>query len=195
MKKKPPYLVVLSAPSGAGKTTLCRKLLDDFPDLVLSISSTSRQPRGSEQDGVEYYFLTKQEFEKQIQADRFAEWALVHGNYYGTSKDSIEKIFNQKKSVLLDIDVQGAELLRKAFPQQCYRIFISPPSLGELEFRLRTRNTDSEEAIQRRLTNAKTEMAAGKNFDSMIVNDTLDRAYGELQDILANKLGLKPRGV
>src|SRR4051794_19561439 len=101
-------LIVLSAPSGAGKTTLCQRLLQDFPELILSISSTTRAPRGTEKHGSEYYFLSHPEFEDQVKRDRFAEWALVHGNYYGTSKDAIEEAFAAGKSLLLDIDVQGA---------------------------------------------------------------------------------------
>src|SRR4051812_45558024 len=111
----PRKLIVISAPSGAGKTTLCHRLLQDFPELVLSISSTTRAPRGTEKHGVEYLFLSKPDFEKQIHAGRFAEWAQVHGNFYGTSKDVIDEAFRSGKSVLLDIDVQGAASLNKAY--------------------------------------------------------------------------------
>jgi guanylate kinase len=190
-----PYLVVISAPSGAGKTTLCQRLLSDFPDLVLSISCTTRQPRGQEQNGKEYFFLTREEFEKKIQDGRFAEWAQVHGNYYGTSKDVIESSFQQNKSVLLDIDVQGAEQLQKVYPNQCFRIFISPPSLQELEFRLRARGTDSEETIQKRLINAKKEIDAGQTFDVIVVNDSLERAYSELKTFVESKLHLQSKKV
>jgi len=189
--KNKTHLIVVSAPSGAGKTTLCRKLLLEFPGLTLSISSTTRAPRGSEKHGTEYFFLTKDEFEKQIQQSGFAEWAQVHGNYYGTSKAVIERAFQAGQSVLLDIDVQGAEQLKKSFPEICHRIFISPPTLEELETRLRKRGTDSEESIQKRLKNARQEMVASQTFDHIVVNDSFDRAYSELKSILEKHYQLK----
>lgn len=184
----PGHLIVISAPSGAGKTTLCARLLQDFPELVLSISSTTRAPRGQEKHGVEYFFLNRPEFEAQIQAGRFAEWALVHGNYYGTSKDVIEKAFASGKSVLLDIDVQGAASLAKSYPHETYRVFISPPSIAELEARLRARRTDSEETIQKRVKNAEEEMKRLPEFDKVVINDQLDRAYTELRELIRGRL-------
>ena len=181
-------LIVISAPSGAGKTTLCQKLLDDFPELVLSISSTTRAPRGSERHGKEYFFLSREEFEEEIQEKRFAEWALVHGNYYGTSKSVIERSFQAGKSVLLDIDVQGAESLRKAFPDEAVLIFITPPNMEELECRLRSRGTDSEDTIQRRLKNAAAELSKKEIFDHVVVNDTLDQAYSDLKALVERSL-------
>jgi len=181
-------LFVISAPSGAGKTTLCKKLLGDFPNIRLSISSTTRKPRGQEQEGIDYFFLSPEEFKARIQQDRFAEWAEVHGNYYGTSKEMIQSAFNQGFSVLLDIDVQGAENLRKSFSAECFRIFIAPPTLEELEARLRKRGTDLEEVIQKRLKNAEAEIHAGKSFDAIIVNDTLERAYSELKTIVMKRM-------
>lgn len=183
----PPYLIVISAPSGAGKTTLCAKLLTEFPDLVLSISATTRSPRGTEKHGVEYFFLSRQEFEQEIQENRFAEWALVHGNYYGTSKAVIEKAFQANRSVLLDIDVQGAAKLKQSYPQRSYLVFIAPPSLEELERRLRSRLTDNEASIRKRLENAKTEMAQSHNFDTIIINNKLDQAYEELKECLSRR--------
>jgi guanylate kinase len=181
-------LIVISAPSGAGKTTLCQRLLQDFSELVLSISSTTRAPRGSEKNGKEYLFLSRPEFENQIQASRFAEWALVHGNYYGTSKDVIEKAFHAGKSVLLDIDVQGAESLRQAYPKECYTVFIAPPSLQTLEERLRARKTDSEETIQKRVRNAKVEMDQRSRFHQVVINDNLETAYAELKSLIEARL-------
>jgi guanylate kinase len=175
-------LIVISAPSGGGKTTLCERLLCDFPQLKLSISSTTRAPRGKETHGREYFFLTKDEFEKGIRDGFFAEWASVHGNYYGTSKKVIEDSFKKGFSVLLDIDVQGAESLRKAFPKECFSIFISPPDLATLEKRLRGRGTDSEEVIQKRLHNAAVEMSQKDRFHRVIINDDLNRAYSELKN-------------
>lgn len=181
-------LIVISAPSGAGKTTLCDRLLKDFPGLVLSISSTTRAPRGAEKHGKEYFFLSREAFEKDIRAGKFAEWANVHGNYYGTSKAAIENAFRDGKSVLLDIDVQGAESLRKSFPRESVLVFIAPPSLETLERRLRSRGTDNEETIQKRVRNARAEMEKMPVFDTIIVNDELDRAYDELRAVVAERL-------
>ena len=171
----PSKLIVISAPSGAGKTTLCQRLLKDFEELTLSISSTTRAPRGTEKHGQEYFFLNKAEFEKQINAQRFAEWAQVHGNYYGTSKDVIEGAFKVGRSVLLDIDVQGADSLRKSFPKECYSIFIAPPSLQTLEKRLRARGTDGEETIRKRVRNAADEMKQMSEFHQIVVNDQFEQ--------------------
>jgi len=188
-------LIVLSAPSGAGKTTLCSKLLKDFPELELSISTTTRQPRGQEQNGKEYFFTNKEEFETDIAADRFAEWAVVHENYYGTSKRFIEEVFSRNKNVLLDIDVQGAESLRKTYPNECYSFFIAPPSMKVLEKRLRDRKTDSEPVILKRLENAKLEMQEADKFHKIIVNDDLNRAYAELKATVAGliRISVKER--
>jgi guanylate kinase len=175
-------LVVISAPSGAGKTTLCQKLLGELEkDLALSISSTTRAPRGQERDGAEYFFLTVDQFKHGINQNAFAEWALVHGNYYGTAKKTIEEAFSRGKSVLLDIDVQGADLLKKAFPDRTVRIFIAPPNMQELEKRLRSRGTDPEETIQKRMKNAREEMLKSSEFDHVVVNDDFERAYSELK--------------
>jgi guanylate kinase len=185
-------LIILSAPSGGGKTTLCQRLLREFPELMLSISTTTRAPRGQEQHGREYFFVDKAAFEAQIAAGRFAEWALVHGNYYGTSKDVIERAFATGKSVLLDIDVQGAESLRKAYPTEAYSIFISPPDLPTLEQRLRARGTDSEETIQKRLRNAADEMKEMPRFHRTVINDTLAHAAQELTRLVSAQLGHGP---
>ena len=193
MKQDPYYLIVISAPSGAGKTTLCRKLLEEFPAIKLSISSTTRSPRGSEQDGVDYFFLSRDEFEQKIKNGQFAEWALVHDHYYGTSKSIIQNNFAQSYSVLLDIDVQGAKQLKTAYLEKCKRVFIAPPSFEVLEARLRGRGTDSEETIQKRLKNAKNEMDEGRTFDFVIINDDLKQAYQELKSIIETHLGISAR--
>lgn len=186
-----PKLIVISAPSGGGKTTLCKRLLKDFPkEMALSVSSTTRQPRGSEEDGEDYFFLDRDDFEWQIREGEFAEWAEVHGNYYGTSRQMIEDCLKAGFSLLLDIDVQGGERLIEKYPQQVVRVFIAPPSLESLEDRLRTRGTDSEETIQKRIEAAKTEMLKAREYDMVIMNDDLDRAYSELKTYLVEKLGL-----
>jgi guanylate kinase len=182
-------LIVVSAPSGAGKTTLCKKLLEEFPKLMLSISCTTRTKRFNETDGKDYFFLSRAEFEKKIAANGFAEWAQVHDNYYGTSKDFVDQAFKSGKSLLLDIDVQGAESLKKSYPDETLRIFISPPSFSVLEARLLGRGTDDSRSIQKRLANARTEMDKSRDFDHVIVNDSLERAYGEIRKIVSQRLG------
>ncbi len=181
-------LIVISAPSGGGKTTLCMQLLRDFPELALSISCTTRAPRGSEKDGKEYFFITPEEFKAKIGQGDFAEWAEVHGNFYGTSKSAVDKTLASNKSVLLDIDVQGAASLKKSYGARCVTIFIAPPSIDELEQRLRKRKTDSESTIQKRLKNARTELARQSEFDHQIINDTLERAYTELLSLVQKLL-------
>lgn len=189
MPRPTPKLIVISAPSGAGKTTLCQRLLEDFPkQLVLSISSTTRAPRGQEKNGREYFFLSKEDFQREISEGDFAEWALVHDNYYGTSRKTIESALQAGKSVLLDIDVQGAQSLGTAFGARCLRVFIAPPSIDELERRLRSRGTETEESIRKRLQNAREEMARQGEFDRVIVNDGLEEAYSELKKIVREAL-------
>ena len=187
-------LIVVSAPSGAGKTTLCQYLLRDFPELKLSISSTTREPRGQETHGNEYLFLTQTEFKLRIDRQEFAEWALVHGNYYGTSKTAIEQAFSEGKSLLLDIDVQGAKSIRAAYPKESALIFIQPPDMPTLESRLRARGTESEDKIQKRLSNAQTELAQAKQFDHVLTNDELSQAYAKLRSIVSHLLGLASSG-
>jgi guanylate kinase len=182
-ESKPTYgLIVVAAPSGAGKSTLCTHLLKDLPDRVaLSVSSTSRAPRGTEQHGREYFFLTPEEFQSKIDQDEFAEHAFVHGNFYGTSKRMLEQFWAQKKHVLLDIDVQGAESMRKLYGKRCLTVFIAPPSLEELERRLRGRGTESEDAIRKRMKNAIDEMAEKDRFDLVLVNDDYEQTFQKLE--------------
>jgi len=176
-------LIVVSAPSGTGKSTLCKRLLQEKKDAIqLSISTTTRKPRGQEKDGVDYFFVTNEVFQKKISDGEFAEWATVHGNFYGTERKSLESFWAKKKHVLLDIDVQGADSLKEAYPDRILSIFLSPPSLDELERRLRARGTESEEAIQTRLKNARAELDRKHDFDLILVNEELDRAYAELKN-------------
>ncbi|MGK5086355.1 guanylate kinase [Bdellovibrionota bacterium FG-2] len=188
MNKIANKLIVISAPSGGGKTTLCMHLLRDFPELTLSISCTTRAPRGQEKNGQEYFFISRAEFEAKIAQGDFAEWAEVHGNYYGTSKAVFEKTLASHRSVLLDIDVQGASSLKKSYGDRCATVFIAPPNIQELEKRLRNRETDSEETIQKRLKNARIELDRQSEFDYRIVNDTLERAYTELNGLVEKLL-------
>lgn len=181
-------LIVVSAPSGTGKTTLCARLLREIPELVLSISTTTRAPRGLENHGVDYFFVPVDEFKEGVAQDGFAEWAEVHGNFYGTSKRFIEQAFADGKSLLLDIDVQGADQLKKAYPAETVRIFLKPPSMEELERRLRARGTDSEASIAKRLLAATEEMRHMDHFDHVVVNDDLEKAYFELAGIVLNAI-------
>ncbi len=178
-------LLIVSAPSGAGKTTLCHRLLADFPaQLVFSISCTTRKPRSNEASGRDYDFLSETEFKRRIKAREFAEWAEVHGHYYGTLKSRLREATDKGLSVVLDIDVQGAESLSQAFPRQCVSVFVTPPSLAELARRLKSRATDDPQIIQTRILNAEREMERSKDFDFVIINDDLDRAYDKLKAIV-----------
>ena len=197
MKKIHPLMIVVSAPSGAGKSTLCNRLVQHEPHLVFSVSCTTRPPRGEEKDGVEYYFLSKKEFKQRIKNNEFLEYAKVHGNYYGTLEDTVLFTMQENKHVLLDIDVQGAAQIRKALTRLPENhpirkgfidIFILPPSLQELERRLRGRATDSEKVIKERLNNAEKEMKEAHFYQHQIVNDDLDAAYCELKHLITNRM-------
>jgi guanylate kinase len=186
MKNK---LFVMSAASGAGKTTLKDKVIGEFPDIVYSISATTRKPREGEVDGVHYFFKTKEEFEKLIKEDGLIEWNEVHGNYYGTPKFFVEDMLRQGKRVIFDLDVFGKVNFDKVYPDAT-GILILPPSEEELERRLRGRGTDSEEVIRLRLENAKKEMEFAKTkgkYEYTIINDDLERAADELRAILKNR--------
>ncbi len=181
-------LIVISAPSGTGKTTLCDRLLKDTPELLLSVSMTTRAPRGAEKNGVHYFFVDHAEFKRRIADDGFAEWAEVHGNFYGTTREFVAKAFDEGKSLLLDIDVQGAAQLKTHYPVETVRIFLEPPSMAELERRLRARGTDSEETIAKRLKAAEKEMSEKTRFDHVVVNDSLDHAYLQLSGIVLHAI-------
>ena len=182
--------IALAAPSGGGKTTLCNLLLKKYSDTRLSISYTTRAPRGSEKNGVEYNFISTPEFEKLIQQDRLAEWAEVHGKHYGTSKDFLEKMARDEKVVLLDVDVQGVDQIKKCFPERTLSVFILPPSLKDLEERLRGRKTESEEKILARLEAARIELSHANRFDHQIMNLDLDKTFSELCKIVERDVGL-----
>ena len=182
--KTEPRLIVLAAPSGAGKTTLCEMLLRDYPNIRLSISTTTRQKRPNEVDGVHYHYVTREKFQDKIDAGEFAEWAEVHGHRYGTSRKTVDTFLGAGNSVLFDIDVQGAMSLLKIYKERVLLIFIHPPSMEILERRLRERRSDSPAAIEKRLQNAYNEVEWSKKFDYQITNDNLSRAYQELKNII-----------
>ncbi len=173
------HLYILSAPSGAGKTTLVRLLLEKDPGIRLSISTTTRPPRKGEADGREYHFVDVPAFRERLERDEFLEWAEVHGNYYGTSKRWIETEMAAGRDVLLEIDWQGAQQVRKIFPG-AIGVFVLPPSLETLGLRLSGRGTDSAETVARRIAAARDEMRHVDEFDYVIINDGLQQALDEL---------------
>jgi len=167
-------LFVISAPSGSGKTTLVRRLLDTLDDVQFSISFTTRPVRGSERDGIDYHFIEKESFRSKIEEGEFLEWAEVHGNLYGTSKTETEKIRAGGEDILMDVDVQGAMQVRKAQPD-AVTLFIMPPSFRVLEERLRGRRQDSDKVIEGRLEEARREIHHYKDYDYVLVNDSVER--------------------
>lgn len=179
-----PRLIIVSAPSGAGKTTLCDLLRKDFPNIIQSISSTTRTQRPHEMNGKHYFFISREEFEQKRAKGDFLEWAKVHGNFYGTSKSRVEELLSAGKHVLFAIDVKGALNIKNLYPKRALLIFIHPPSLEVLEARLTQRKGDSEEAIKERLNNAKKELSQSNQFDFQITNDQLGDAYAELKEII-----------
>ena len=192
MKTKPLF-IVMSAPSGCGKSTLIDMLLQEYSDIVYSISCTTRPPRGEEEDGLDYHFLTKERFEELIRENAFIEHASVHGNYYGTLKGPIEEVLAEGNSMILDIDVQGAAKVReyvRGLPDDdplkigYVDIFVNPPSIEELRARLEGRGTDSREVIERRLANAEGEMARAGEYMFRVVNDDLGMCYKRLCDLI-----------
>lgn len=181
-------LFVVSAPSGAGKTTLVRQVLKQFETLSYSVSHTTRAPRKDEADGLDYFFISPAEFEEKIARGLWLEWAKVHDNYYGTSRAFVEDSLQKRKSLLLDIDVQGA-LQIMASGLNPVSIFIMPPSFEVLSQRLLNRGTDSKEVIEKRLINAKAEMAQKDRYQYVVVNDDLDTALKDLCSIFKKEMG------
>lgn len=188
-----PLLIVMSAPSGAGKSTLCDMLLQEFPEITYSVSCTTRAPRGMEEEGADYFFLTREAFDRMVAEGKLLEHAVVHGNCYGTPADPVREAFAEGQSVLMDIDVVGAASVRETVAklpegdplrEGFVDIFIEPPSMEELERRLVGRGEDAPETIALRLRNAQGEMDRAGEFRYRVVNDDLDVAYRRLRDIL-----------
>ncbi|MEO0967662.1 MAG: guanylate kinase [Cyanobacteria bacterium J06639_18] len=173
-------LMILTGPSGVGKGTLMRTLLQRHPELYYSVSATTRAPRSGETDGINYYFVSRTNFEQLVASGEFLEWAEFAGNYYGTPRQPVLEKVNSGKTVLLEIELDGARQVRTSFPQAT-SIFILPPSLEELEKRIRSRNQDSEDAIARRLILARNEIEAADEFDIQIVNDDFEMALCSLE--------------
>ncbi len=174
-----PDLLILSGPSGAGKSTLCKRFLAHEPRSMLSVSCTTRERRQGEVDGVHYHYLTQDEFLRRRDADEFAEYASVHGNWYGTLKSEIDRGIDDGNTVVFDIDYQGAQQLQEAYPD-AVSIMILPPDLVVLEARLRGRATDTEEVIQRRMSKARHEIHQAERFDYVILNEDLEQAFNAL---------------
>jgi guanylate kinase len=181
--KKRGLLVIVSSPSGAGKTTLCHRLMKEFPKIRFSVSYTTRAPRAGEREGIDYCFVSPAEFERMVAAGDFAEHAQVHGNRYGTPRAAVDQALEGGDDVLFDIDWQGGQQLKDKFPRDAVMIWVLPPSLKELEARLRRRATDAPDVIERRLAMAKRELQEYGIYDYLIVNDDLERAYDALRSI------------
>jgi guanylate kinase len=176
-------LIVVSSPSGAGKTTLCHRLIDEFPDIVFSVSYTTRPRRRGEEEGVDYHFVDDAAFEQMIERNEFAEWAEVHQHRYGTTVEAVRQALEGGRHVLFDIDYQGGRQIKAKFEKEAVLVFVLPPSLTELEARLRKRATDAPDVIERRLHKAHDELKQYGLYQYLIVNDDLPRAYDKLRAI------------
>jgi len=179
-------LIVFSAPSGSGKTTIVRHLLkDDNLNLAFSISATSREKRGTEEHGKDYYFLSLKDFKQHIKDDDFLEWEEVYrDNFYGTLKSEVERLWALGKNVIFDIDVSGGLRIKRKFPEQTLAVFVKPPSIDELKIRLKKRKTESEDKINMRIAKASAELATAPLFDVIIENDNLEKALTEAENLV-----------
>ncbi len=186
-------LLVVSSPSGAGKTTLCTRLRSEFSALGFSVSYTTREPRLGETDGREYNFVKPANFQEMIARDEFAEYAMVHGNMYGTSAQQVSDAIDDGHDLLFDIDYQGGHQLRQKFPDDVVLVFILPPSLRELERRLRGRGTDSNEVIERRIRVAREELRHYDEYDYLVMNDDIERAYDALRAVYLSQVHTRQR--
>ncbi|MEL6304761.1 MAG: guanylate kinase [Bacteroidota bacterium] len=188
-------LIIFSAPSGSGKTTIVRHLLGQ-PELNLafSVSATSRSPRGEEKDGVNYYFISTKEFIQHIKNDDFLEWEEVYrDNFYGTLKSEVERLWAEGKNVIFDIDVVGGLRIKKKFPKETLAVFVKPPSVDELKIRLKKRSTESEDKINMRVAKASVELATAPQFDEIIKNYDLEVALKEAHQLVAEFVGVNPK--
>ena len=177
--------IIISAPSGAGKTTIVQALLQDMKQLAFSISACSREPRGNEQNGIDYYFLGREGFEQRIAEEAFLEWEEVYtDNFYGTLKTEVERIWAKGKHVIFDIDVAGGLRIKRKFPEETLAVFVKPPSVDELKRRLKERSTESEDKINMRIAKAHVELATAPQFDTIIKNYDLDTAKEEAYQLV-----------
>jgi len=176
-------ILVISGPSGAGKSSLINEMLKEIKDVYFSISTTTRQMREGEREGVEYFFISKEEFEKEIKEGEFLEWAKVHGNYYGTSLKPVKKALKEQKLVVFDIDVQGHKIVKEKFKDLTTSVFLTTPSLKVLQERLLKRGTDDMQTIQKRVNNALIEIEEISHYDFLIINDQFEEALKELVSV------------
>lgn len=180
-------LLIFSAPSGSGKTTIVRRLLEQFSNLEFSISATSRAPRGAEKNGVDYYFLTAEEFAEAVAANKFVEWEEVYkGTCYGTLRSEMERIWTKGNVILFDVDVMGGIRLKEIFGEDALSIFVMPPSIEELRRRLEGRGTDAPEVIEKRIAKASFELTKASEFDHQVINDDLEVAVSQVAEIVKN---------
>jgi len=185
-------IIIITAPSGAGKTSITRYLLEKYPTLAFSISAATRLPRGTEKNGVDYYFMSVEDFQRKITENAFAEWEMVYeGKYYGTLKSELERIWAEGKTPMLDIDVKGAIHVQQQYPLSTLSIFIEPPSVDELQNRLESRGTETAESLQTRLNKAAYEISFKHHFDKTIVNKDLAEACAETEKVILDFLQVK----
>jgi guanylate kinase len=175
-------LIMIAAPSGCGKTTIAKAILQQHPQMLFSVSATTRAKRDTEIEGRDHFFLTKEEFQKRLQNGDLAEWEEIYGNFYGTLKSEIQRALNAGQTMLFDIDVKGALSIQKCFPNESTLIFIKPPSFEELKRRLESRNTENPEALQQRLERVPMELAQADKFDIQVVNDDLQAAVNKVNE-------------
>jgi guanylate kinase len=182
-------ILIITAPSGAGKTSITRFLMKQFPQLAFSVSAATREPRAHEKDGIDYHFMSVADFQQKIQDNAFVEWEMVYeGKFYGTLKSEISRIWNNQQVPVLDIDVKGAIHVRGQYPAQTLSLFIEPPSLEELERRLRSRGTETAESLQARISKAAYELSFKHSFDKVILNDDLQKACNEAAAVVKSFL-------
>jgi guanylate kinase len=180
-------IIIITAPSGAGKTSITKRLMKHFPQLAFSISAATRKPRAHEKDGVDYHFMTTEAFQEKIHEDAFMEWEMVYeGNYYGTLKSEMKRIWNNGQIPVLDIDVKGAIHIKDLYPKQILTIFIEPPSIEELKRRLESRGTETADSLQARVSKASYEISFKHSFQHVIVNENLDKAITEAIKIVGD---------
>ena len=179
-------IIIITAPSGAGKTSITKYLMKTFPQLAFSVSAATRNPRGTEKDGVDYHFMSTETFTSKIQHEEFVEWEMVYeGKYYGTLKTELQRIWNDNKIPVLDIDVKGAIHVQQQYPQTSLSLFIQAPSVDELKKRLESRGTESAESVTARVNKSAYELSFKDHFNKVIINDELQRACGEAETIVA----------
>ena len=183
-------IIIITAPSGAGKTSITRYLLHNFPTLAFSVSAATRKARGAEKNGIDYYFLTEEEFKEKIQHEKFVEWEMVYeGKYYGTLKNELQRIWDQNKIPILDVDVKGAIHVQQQYPDSSLSIFIEPPSVAELQNRLQARGTETTESLTARVNKAAYELSFKEQFNLVIVNDVLEKACGKAKEAVQKFIG------